>query len=226
VATAQILIHLISRSEVSAEAFQRAVLAAASAQGLTPGPWSYNALAVRVAATDSSLVGVIQGGPFDGQEITFGTAFTPGQFMLNAFRQNVSTVNPDIATSQFEGMTTSVRAALQPFAALRTGFRTLRNRVGWDRDVPAPIALDATASSGLGWGVVALLGVAGLYVAAQGKTGLMGLPERQKHSAQIDRAKRTLRTADDPRSRMRAAETLRDHGYSSKQIRRLVGGAA
>jgi hypothetical protein len=189
-ANAQLLIYVVRPSEISSASFQAAAATAARSRGLTPGRWTYAAVAVSITpAADSRIVGVVSGGPFDGTEVTFGSAFTPGRFMLSAYRLNLAGL-PDEGSpdAQLSGFTTVLREALGASSStsaqsVRAGFKTLRSRLPWDRDVPEPIALEvAGAGGGIGWGVLAAIAAVGVAVAANRQGGLRGYerPRRRR----------------------------------------------
>jgi hypothetical protein len=229
-ANAQLLIYVLRPTEVSSEAFQAAAVTASRSRGLTPGAWTYSAVPVNlVASGDSRLVARVSGGPLDGQEFSFPSAFTPGRFMLSAYRQNVAGVPDEGDTSGvFSGFLTVFREAAGLGATSsttsRAGFRTLRNAMSWDRGVPRVLELGGGASgSGLGWGVLALIGVGGIYVASRGSTGFSGAPERRQAARAVDRAKQVLRSESGTKRREAALRALRQQGYSDRQIQRIAG---
>lgn len=183
-ANAQILLYVVRPSEVPAEAFQTSVSMAARAAGLGLGAWTYSATRVTMVATDFGAVGRVSGGPFDGQEFTFSGAFTPGAYMLSAFRQNLGSTAGD--SDSFADVSSSVRASLSGAStAIRSGFRTLRNRLSWDVDIPGAIPLAGEGSTGgIGWGILAAIGAGGLLIASRASASgsLKGLTKRRRRA--------------------------------------------
>lgn len=233
-ATAQILIYIVRPTEVPVDTIRAAVTAAAQAQGLTPSAWTYASTAVSISPD-----GTVTGGPLDGVTFPF-TSLSSHRLIVSAFRQNVAGLpeGGDALATALNALRDAIRPALVPSStpnvAMKIATRTTRIQVSWDKGVPAPLALpgEAGAGGGLGWGVLALIGVGAVYIAAQGKTGLMGLPERKQGAVEIDRAKAVLRQNPvgrgyypEKRESLHAAQVLMKHGYSWQQIKR-IGRAA
>lgn len=173
-ANAQLLIVARGLSEIPAEDFRRAVEAAARAQGLGPGPWTYDATPSEARrASDSALVERVTSGPWEGFEITLGTTVpdAPHRVVISAFRQNLIGIPDSGDTSSIFGrVIDAVRGALtRPGVVMRIGFRTLRNTVSWDRGIPRSIDLSAGGVGGSSVGLVAVLGIAAIAMTVAGR---------------------------------------------------------
>lgn len=160
-AFAQILLLTRGLAEVPAEALRAAVEAAARREGLSPGSWTYDASAGTVVSdgTEERITDGVWAG-FSSAPSTPLAAGTRRQ-VITSFRQNVSgpiTEGTDGGT--LARVSAAVRAALgaASIPVLRSGFRTIRNRLAWDRDIPRAIELGGGGGGGaaLGLGVVAL----------------------------------------------------------------------
>lgn len=159
-AYAQILLLLRGATEVPAEVLRASVEAAARREALSVGSWTYD-VSPGTVVSDGTEERVT-----DGVWAGFSSAPTGAlpagsrRQVLTAFRQNVSGQIVDGADGgTLARVAALVRADLQARgvgALLRSGFRTLRNRLAWDRDIPHAIEL---GDGGLGAGSTIALGL-------------------------------------------------------------------
>jgi hypothetical protein len=163
-ATAQILLAVKAPGDVPRETFQSAVEAAVRSVGGATSAWTYDATPVLLERdTDSAFVQTVKGGPWAGLSWTSGTALPAGQSsaVISAYRQNVVGLPAGGGATLAETVGTALRA----FGEVRSGVRTIRNTISWDRGVPAAIPI-AGSGSGSAQGVAAAAGIFGLLTLA------------------------------------------------------------
>lgn len=183
-ANAQVLIQVRSTVDLSpGSQIQAIVEAAARAAGFTPGPWTFVSTPTPVAPVASGG-GVVNSGPW-GPTATFpattvGETIRPTGMTLffNTYRQNLlngpeptrgETSTPwPFPSAIADAMAASLRA-LPGVTGVRAGYRSPSTVIAWDRGIPAPISLVATAppqNFGALWGLLAIAGLA--FVASRG----------------------------------------------------------
>lgn len=169
-ATAQILLVVKAPTDVPREAFQSAVESAARAAGVATSSWTYDATPVLLERVDQpnpddpgfgSRVDRVKSGPWNNfvfNAISSAPVGSQSSAVLSAYRQNLVGV-PETSSSVLTVISTAVRSALGSYGEIKSGFKTLRNPVPWDRGIPAAIAISGGGGAG---GIVTAAGIFGL----------------------------------------------------------------
>lgn len=201
-ASAQILLLVRGTAEISAEEFRNAVADAAQAQGLTPSAWTYDAVSATAQMPAGASTESVVGGPWAG--VVLGSVVpTPAvgsvRVVLSSFRQNLAGLSENVAEAdaQLSAVSSAVRASLAGTGrGVKSAFKTLRNAISWDRGIPTRLELGASGSGpGMGWAVVASLGVLAIIVARGGKSSSSSssTPPRLRPTIEMRRGLRGLR---------------------------------
>jgi hypothetical protein len=174
VANAQVLVLVRSSAALDASQIQGPIEAAARAAGFTPGPWTFNTQSVQVTPVAAGG-GSVAGGPWAGDTVSETVPAAGSRLQFNAFRQNfLNGPDPSAATPSWPFSTSAVGSTLRALpgvSSARIAFRAPGNSISWDRGVPAPIALIATAPSGSNGALLGLFAVGVLaFVASRGSS--------------------------------------------------------
>lgn len=171
-ANAQVLV-LVRGGALNPDQIQGPIESAARAAGFTPGPWTFNTQSVQVLPAAGGG-GTVSGGDWNGDSVSETVPAGGARITFNAYRQNFLNGPDPSTTAIWPFSTTAVGALLRGLPGVtstRIAFRSPSNSISWDRGVPAPISLVATAPSGSNGALLGIFAVGVLaFVASRGSS--------------------------------------------------------